>query len=189
MVESELTAETLKLSSIRNVKARRFKNSLIATVVAYWCWWRRSLPSAAAPSDEFACRSGSARSGAEGGDRAAGRDCRNSGDHRGLADRHAAGVRRHRAQRTEAVSPTPPSASRFPTGTRSWRPPWRKPSRTRGCLAQPLPVSLTATTCTASRFSMRMLVTSPMSRSRRPKSRSARRISSRAATARSPSCR
>ena len=35
MVESELTAETLKLSYIRNVKARRFKNSLIATVAAY----------------------------------------------------------------------------------------------------------------------------------------------------------
>ena len=34
-VESELTAETLKLSFIRNVKARRFKNALIATVVAY----------------------------------------------------------------------------------------------------------------------------------------------------------
>jgi hypothetical protein len=35
MVESELTAETLKLSYIRSVKARRFKNALIATVVAY----------------------------------------------------------------------------------------------------------------------------------------------------------
>jgi hypothetical protein len=34
-VESELTAETLKLSFIRTVKARRFKNALIATVVAY----------------------------------------------------------------------------------------------------------------------------------------------------------
>ena len=34
-VESELTAETLKLSFIRSVKARRFKNALIATVVAY----------------------------------------------------------------------------------------------------------------------------------------------------------
>ena len=34
-VETELTAETLKLSYIRAVKARRFKNALIATVVAY----------------------------------------------------------------------------------------------------------------------------------------------------------
>ena len=34
-VEPELTAETLKLSFIRSVKARRFKNALIATVVAY----------------------------------------------------------------------------------------------------------------------------------------------------------
>ena len=34
-VEAELTAETLKLSYIRSVKARRFKNALIATVIAY----------------------------------------------------------------------------------------------------------------------------------------------------------
>ena len=34
-VEPELTAETLKLAYIRSVKARRFKNALIATVVAY----------------------------------------------------------------------------------------------------------------------------------------------------------
>ena len=34
-VEPELTAETLKLSFIRSVKARRFKNALIATLVAY----------------------------------------------------------------------------------------------------------------------------------------------------------
>ena len=35
VVESELTAEALKLSYIRTVKARRFKNALIATLVAY----------------------------------------------------------------------------------------------------------------------------------------------------------
>lgn len=34
-VEPELTAETLKLAFIRGVKARRFKNALIATVMAY----------------------------------------------------------------------------------------------------------------------------------------------------------
>jgi hypothetical protein len=34
-VESELTAETLKLSYIRSVKARRFKNALVANVAAY----------------------------------------------------------------------------------------------------------------------------------------------------------
>ena len=34
-VEPELTAETLKLAFIRRVKARRFKNALIATVIAY----------------------------------------------------------------------------------------------------------------------------------------------------------
>ena len=34
-VEPELTAEALKLSFIRSVKARRFKNALIATVIAY----------------------------------------------------------------------------------------------------------------------------------------------------------
>ena len=35
MIEPELTAETLKLSYIRTVKARRFKSALIATVAAY----------------------------------------------------------------------------------------------------------------------------------------------------------
>ena len=35
VVEPELTAETVKLSYIRKVKARRFKNALIVTVVAY----------------------------------------------------------------------------------------------------------------------------------------------------------
>src|SRR5213079_1125245 len=34
-VEPELTAEALKLSFIRSVKARRFKNALIVTVIAY----------------------------------------------------------------------------------------------------------------------------------------------------------
>jgi len=34
-VESELTAEALKLAHIRKVKARRFKAALIATLVAY----------------------------------------------------------------------------------------------------------------------------------------------------------
>ena len=34
-VEPELTAEALKLSYIRTVKARRFKNALIATLIAY----------------------------------------------------------------------------------------------------------------------------------------------------------
>jgi hypothetical protein len=34
-LEPELTAEALKLSFIRSVKARRFKNALIATVIAY----------------------------------------------------------------------------------------------------------------------------------------------------------
>lgn len=34
-VESELMAETLKLSCIRSVKARRFKTALIATVISY----------------------------------------------------------------------------------------------------------------------------------------------------------
>ena len=34
-VEPELTVEALKLSFIRSVKARRFKNALIATVIAY----------------------------------------------------------------------------------------------------------------------------------------------------------
>ena len=34
-MEPELTAETFKLAFIRSVKARRFKNALIATVVAY----------------------------------------------------------------------------------------------------------------------------------------------------------
>lgn len=34
-VEPELTAEALKLSYIRKIKARRFKNALIATLVAY----------------------------------------------------------------------------------------------------------------------------------------------------------
>jgi hypothetical protein len=34
-LEPELTAEALKLSHIRNVKARRFKTSLITTVIAY----------------------------------------------------------------------------------------------------------------------------------------------------------
>ena len=34
-VEPELTAEALKLSFIRSVKARRFKNALITTVAAY----------------------------------------------------------------------------------------------------------------------------------------------------------
>lgn len=34
-VEPELTAEVLKLSFIRSVKARRFKNALIATLIAY----------------------------------------------------------------------------------------------------------------------------------------------------------
>ena len=34
-VEPELTAETLKLAFIRSVKARRFKNALIATLAAY----------------------------------------------------------------------------------------------------------------------------------------------------------
>jgi hypothetical protein len=34
-VEPELTAEALKLSYIRKVKARRFKNALITTLVAY----------------------------------------------------------------------------------------------------------------------------------------------------------
>ena len=34
-VEPELTAEALKLAYIRSVKARRFKNALIATLVAY----------------------------------------------------------------------------------------------------------------------------------------------------------
>ena len=34
-VEPELTAEALKLSYIRKVKARRFKNALIATLLAY----------------------------------------------------------------------------------------------------------------------------------------------------------
>jgi len=34
-VEPELTAEALKLSFIRSVKARRFKSALIATVIAY----------------------------------------------------------------------------------------------------------------------------------------------------------
>lgn len=34
-VEPELTAEALKLSFIRAVKARRFKNALIVTVIAY----------------------------------------------------------------------------------------------------------------------------------------------------------
>ena len=35
-VEPELTAEALKLSFIRNVKARRFKNALIATSLPIW---------------------------------------------------------------------------------------------------------------------------------------------------------
>jgi hypothetical protein len=35
MVEPELTAEALKLSYIRTVKARRFKNALIVTLAAY----------------------------------------------------------------------------------------------------------------------------------------------------------
>jgi hypothetical protein len=35
VVEPELTAEALKLSYIRTVKARRFKNALIATLVAF----------------------------------------------------------------------------------------------------------------------------------------------------------
>jgi hypothetical protein len=35
VVEPELTAEALKLAHIRHVKARRFKNALIATVTAY----------------------------------------------------------------------------------------------------------------------------------------------------------
>ena len=35
VVEPELTAEALKLSYIRTVKARRFKNALIVTVIAY----------------------------------------------------------------------------------------------------------------------------------------------------------
>ena len=34
-VEPELTAEALKLSYIRKIKARRFKNALIVTLVAY----------------------------------------------------------------------------------------------------------------------------------------------------------
>jgi hypothetical protein len=34
-LEPELTAETFKLASIRKIKARRFKNALIATVIAY----------------------------------------------------------------------------------------------------------------------------------------------------------
>lgn len=35
VVEPELTAEALKLSHIRTVKARRFKNALIVTLIAY----------------------------------------------------------------------------------------------------------------------------------------------------------
>jgi hypothetical protein len=35
LLESELTAEAVKLASIRKVKAARFKNALIVTVVAY----------------------------------------------------------------------------------------------------------------------------------------------------------
>lgn len=35
VVEPELTAEALKLSYIRKVKAHRFKNALIATLIAY----------------------------------------------------------------------------------------------------------------------------------------------------------
>ena len=35
VVEPELTVEALKLSYIRKVKARRFKNALIATLLAY----------------------------------------------------------------------------------------------------------------------------------------------------------
>jgi hypothetical protein len=35
VVEPELTAEALKLSYIRTVKARRFKNALIVTLIAY----------------------------------------------------------------------------------------------------------------------------------------------------------
>jgi hypothetical protein len=35
VIEPELTVEALKLSHIRKVKARRFKNALIATVIAY----------------------------------------------------------------------------------------------------------------------------------------------------------
>ena len=34
-LEPELTAEALKLASIRKIKARRFKNALIATLAAY----------------------------------------------------------------------------------------------------------------------------------------------------------
>jgi hypothetical protein len=34
-VEPELTAEAMKLASIRKIKARRFKNALIVTVAAY----------------------------------------------------------------------------------------------------------------------------------------------------------
>lgn len=34
-VEPELTAEALKLAFIRGVKARRFKNALVATLIAY----------------------------------------------------------------------------------------------------------------------------------------------------------